>query len=88
MNDNEKYTDLMRRHDMLKEDWMRRVEAVRNGPMEAQFFGQGVILGSKGGLRMAADAALPPNARLFELSMDPGDTQVRITFPSGDTYLV
>ena len=79
-------TDIMRRWHLLFEDWMRRVEATR-GNRGASFHGNGMTIGRHGQLRMKALSDATGDA-VFELSMGPGDTQVRITFPSGDTYLV
>lgn len=82
----DEYAELMARYEMMMADWMRRVEANRKGPL-APFYAEGVVLGKRGTLRLAAKDARR-GATLWELSSSPGDTQVRITFPSGDTYLV
>jgi len=77
--------DIMTRWQTLFADWMRRVEASRGSYDE--FYSHGIIIGRKGQLRITALHTLQ-GTQLWELSMGPGDTQVRITYPSGDTYLV
>jgi len=77
--------DIMTRFRLLMEDWMRRVEASRGSYDE--FYSHGVILGARGTLRINAVHTLH-GVPLWELSMGPRDTQVRITYPSGESYLV
>jgi hypothetical protein len=81
----DEYQELMNRYELMTADWMRRVkDDPTNG---CSFYSHGVCLGKRGQLRMRALDTNTGNT-LWELTTEPGDTQVRITFPSGDTYLV
>lgn len=80
----DEYTELMSRHEMLRADWMRRVAAM---DPSHEFYSHGIMLHQNGSIRMVAKDVYSGSS-LWELSLGKGDTQVRITFASGDTYLV
>lgn len=83
------YSELMARYATLHDDWMRRVNDshARLGDGVIEFYAPGVLLRKNGTLQMVAHDP-DTHAQLWELSMAPGDTQVRVTFPDKTYYLV
>ena len=80
----DEYTALMARYELLMSDWMERVQSRIPG---LEFYSAGAILDKRGGLRMRAQDCTT-GLVLWETTIAPGDTQVRITFPDKTSYLV
>lgn len=74
----DQYQELMDRRELIHGAWMLEVEAAKaRGVNGVDFWTHGVVLGSKGGLRLVArDREARP---IFELAAMPGETEVTRT---------
>ena len=78
----DRYDELMARRARLMEAWMERVDESkrrRGERSDIEFWSPGVVLDSKGVLRLTAFA---PDSwgRLWELEIRPGESVVRCTY--------
>jgi len=73
-----RYDDLMLRREILRTEWMKRVEAAKQLETTPSFYGTGVIVDKDGGLRLNAFDTRTGRG-IFELRLAPFSTEIEET---------
>lgn len=76
MSNEPKFNDLMQRRALIREEWMKRVDEVKNSTHLPRFYGAGVVIEKNGALRMTAHHARTHEV-MWELRVEPFSREVK-----------